>query len=191
MLHLLKLAGTGALSLLGILLFVAFYVAFNAGMGMVCEWAGTTPAPLRWAVSHIAMCGFPYMMTTRDTPKQQPGETVQHVMAALNWHNKAAEITNRTNAQGLDVHSVSNEDYAAVLDYNQKTLSEAELADIANMNQWLGGFGDHWRDEFILGEKAVIAGLKGNGSARAQAGVALMSKFGDWYEEHLDAIRSN
>jgi hypothetical protein len=155
-------------------------------MGMVCEWAGTTPAPLRWAISHAAMCGFPYM--TSSIPERQPErETTGHVYAALNWQNKAAEIMKRTSGQ----HTVSKEDYEMVLDYKEKALAEAELADLANMNQWLDSFGDHWRDEFIAGDRIVIAGLKGNDMTRAAAGVELMNEFGDWYEQHLNAIRGN
>jgi hypothetical protein len=121
------------------------------------------------------------------TPVQQAGrETAGHMAAALNWHNKAAEITSR---QGTEVTTVSREDYEMVRDYNEKALAEAKQADIASMNRFYPGLGDHFQDEFIRGEIAVAAGLRGRGTMSAAAdGIMLMNQFGDWYEANLSAI---
>jgi hypothetical protein len=185
--------GSAVLSILGIVVFAAFFFAFSAGMGMVCEWAGTTPVPIRWAVSYVANCGFPSFVTTRDTRRDQQHETAaSHASAAITWQNKAAEIVSRTFRQGLNAATVSSEDREKVLDYKEKSLAEAELTDTEELNRLYPGWGDHFRDEFVPGQQAVVAFLRGQASpATGLTGMNLTNQFADWYTENLNGIRGN
>src|ERR1700730_16261078 len=71
--------------------------------------------------------------------------SASHVIAAINFHNKAALIVNKP---GL---IISAADHMTMQDFNKQALAEAEQADITEMNRYYPGFGDHFRDEFIQG----------------------------------------
>jgi hypothetical protein len=109
-----------------------------------------------------------------------------HVIAAIDYHNKSAATLNNS---GTAISVILQSDWEVITNYNKKALAEAEQADIANMNRYYPGFGDHFRDEFIAGLKLIID--SDNSMQKMPAflrGQMLESNFGDWYTANHDAM---
>jgi hypothetical protein len=118
-------------------------------------------------------------------PSFQKNNTPSHVIAAIDYHNKAAAVGNKPGGLILP-----ESDWIVIIDYYKKALAEAEQAGIADMNKHYPGFGDHFRDEFIEGLRLIIS----NDGTLAKTpsllrGQLLESKFGDWYSANHDAMR--
>lgn len=122
--------------------------------------------------------------------------SASHELAAMMYHNKAVEIAKKYGGVGpagaTGKGNNSEADWRSIMDYNRKALEEAKAADIAEMNKWYPGYGDHFRDEFIGGLRQVIQNsatmspLTANGYLHGQL---LMNNFGDWYTANLEGIR--
>jgi hypothetical protein len=115
--------------------------------------------------------------------------TAAHVKAAIEYHNKAAEVL-KPGENSIQV--VPRSDREAIADYDAKALAEAEQADIAAMNRHHPGYGDHFRDEFIEGLRLIVENQRSGTAASAFSSVRgqmLVDKFGDWYVANVDAIR--
>ena len=72
--------------------------------------------------------------------------------------------------------------WQAIVDLNRKALTEAESADVDEMNKWYPGHGDHFRAEFTLGLNLVVKNSDEMTPITAIAylqGQVLMNKFGD------------
>ena len=116
--------------------------------------------------------------------------TASHVSAAIQYHNEAAAIANKSCGTGA-VCVLSPADWDTIYSYDKKALSEARQADISDMNRVYPGFGDHFKNEFIEGLTLIVE--DGNNSAEGPEfikGQFLEHHFGDWFEAHEDAIRS-
>jgi hypothetical protein len=110
--------------------------------------------------------------------------TGPHVNAAITYQNEAAAIFNK---QPGIIGIIPPEDARAIMDLNKKALTEAEQVDIAEMNQFCAGFGDHIRDDLIAGLELVTGS---DGVVSSVRGQMLLNDFGDWHNAHIDAIRA-
>jgi hypothetical protein len=122
------------------------------------------------------------------TPSEQ--NSAAHVSAAIDYHNKAAEIENNAAGGGV-VGTISQAEWSAIISYDKKALEEAQQADISDMNRDYPGFGDHFQNEFIQGLRLVIN--NGDDWSTAPAffkGQILIDRFGNWYEANWNAIRN-
>jgi hypothetical protein len=134
--------------------------------------AGCTSSPPKPASSHL-----------------EDEASVSHLNAAIEYHNKAADIGNKST--GI-VSVMSPADWNAIYNYDQKALGEAEQANISDMNKHYPGFGDHFGNEFVEGLRLIVR--SGPNSSDAPAfirGQFLVHQFGDWFEAHEDAIRNS
>lgn len=117
-------------------------------------------------------------------------DSASHVISAINYHNEAAAIANKSGGTGA-VGVISSADWKAIYSYDEKALREAQQADISDMNRYYPGFGDHFKNELIEGLKLIVE--DGNDSANAPGflkGQILVDRFGNWYEANENAIRS-
>jgi len=95
----------------------------------------------------------------------------------MKYHNQAAKIVNKG---GM---IMSAEDANQILELYKKALAEADQADIAEMNKYHPGFGDHFRDEFIAGLRLIVNSP--NATIQQMRGQALRDRFGEWYQGNL------
>jgi hypothetical protein len=105
------------------------------------------------------------------------GSSASHVKAAIEYHNEAARIGNKP---GLIMASA---DAKQRLELYRKALAEAEQANIADMNKYHPGFGDHFRDEFIAGLRLIVNNY--DSPVPQLQGQALEDRFGEWYQANL------
>lgn len=116
------------------------------------------------------------------------GSSTAHFIAAINYHNQAAQISNKLCETNVTC-TISPSDWDTIIGYDKKALVEAEQADIVDMNKHYPGFGDHFRDEFIHGLKMFIENDNWTTVGPFLAGQMLMDNFGDWYAKNFEAIR--
>ena len=110
-------------------------------------------------------------------PHHSSSYSASHVSAAMKYHNQAAKIVNKG---GM---IMSAEDANQILELYKKALAEADQADIAEMNKYHPGFGDHFRDEFIAGLRLIVNSP--NATIQQMRGQALRDRFGEWYQGNL------
>jgi hypothetical protein len=145
---------------------------------------------MRYAPLMLLGClGVGVFIAAQWSPLLPSKNSAAHVSAAINYHNEAAVIENKS-CVTVVVCPISAAEWSAIYDYDKSALGEAQHADIADMNKHYPGFGDHFRDEFIAGLKLIVE--NGNDSANGPAfirGQILVHRFGDWFVANEDAIR--
>lgn len=113
-----------------------------------------------------------------------PPSNVEYFSHSIEYHNQAARLINES---GSD--SVSAEVQTA-MDYNRRALEKAVLVNIDKLNEDYATFGDHYNNEFVAGLKMMISGYDEGNDADFLQGQVLVDRWGSWYEENFNKIRS-
>jgi hypothetical protein len=112
-------------------------------------------------------------------------DTVNHLAATIDYHNKAATISNKGPAWSAD----SKEDIEKIDAYNKMALEEARLIDFAALNKEYPSLGDHCQQELLRGLELMLEGNQKGDANMSLSGQVLLDRFGEWYHSHFDEIR--
>jgi hypothetical protein len=102
---------------------------------------------------------------------------------SLDFANQATLISNRL--MGL----MSLSDMEQMIRLRRKSIEAGMRVDIVELNDAYPGFGDNFREQFIMGSKLFLRGLENNNPTDALSGQILLGKWGDWYQIHAQYIR--
>ena len=115
--------------------------------------------------------------------------SASHVSAAIQYHNEAAVLENKSCGAGQPC-TLSQEEWNAIYSDDAKALAEARQADISEMNKHYPGFGDHFKNEFIAGLELIVDDDFPAKRPDVERGQMLVDRFGTWFVVNEDAIRS-
>jgi hypothetical protein len=114
-------------------------------------------------------------------------DTVNHLAATIDYHNKAATISNK----GPAWSAYSKEDLEKITAYNRMALKEARLIDFEALNKDYATLGDHCQQELLKGLELMAEGDQKGDTKISLSGQVLMDRFGEWYHNHFDEIRKS
>ena len=97
----------------------------------------------------------------------------------MNYTNQANQILN----QGDQVSIVDPGKIEIIIDLHKKAIEEATLVDINQLNDRLGNFGNHYRDEFIKGSELIVDGYEKRDNKIYMDGRLLLFRWGDFERE--------
>lgn len=126
-----------------------------------------------------------YVISGSLVPRSKSSGSVEHFSTSLDLANQATSISNKVD--GLE--HIPESDVYEIIRLHQKSLGESKFVNIDELNNRLSGFGDNYRDEFILGSKLFLNGLESGNAVQAIRGQILLRKFGYWYRKNISEIR--
>lgn len=97
---------------------------------------------------------WPYFLSSSTSTISE--SAASHLKKAIDYSNLATEINNR----GKPYQRMPQQDLDKVIEYYKKSIEEAKQADIASMNRYFPGFGDHFQQEFIKGTELFLQGYE-------------------------------
>lgn len=110
---------------------------------------------------------------------------LEHVNGALRLTNEASTIeVIATNPANTDLDLTG-----PVIDLYRQALTRARRADAARLNKYYEGFGEHWRNEYIAGLDASIAGHDSRDRAQFARGQQLLEDWEAWYGANRSRFR--
>jgi hypothetical protein len=112
-------------------------------------------------------------------------DTVNHLASTIDYHNKAAAISNK----GPAWSAYSKEDLEKMTAYNRMALKEARLIDFEALNKDYATLGDHCQQELLKGLELMVEGDQNGDGQMSLSGQVLMDRFGEWYHSHFVEIR--
>jgi len=114
--------------------------------------------------------------------KQRRSIAAQHFSQSLSYANDATAAFEKgiPDTRSLIV-SIDQKVIEEVMRLKRLALSEATMVSVAELNNLCPGFGDHYRDEFIQGLEAEVAGYERNERFTTMRGQFLLNSWGDWY----------
>jgi len=112
-------------------------------------------------------------------------ETGKHFIKSMEYNEQANKILNKSPA----FSTMSIEELEKIIDFRRKALHEAKQVNIDELNKIYNTWGDHYRDEFIMGIKLIIEGHEANEQQKSLKGQILHSIFEKWYEDNLYNIK--
>lgn len=69
-------------------------------------------------------------------------------------------------------------------------IEQARLIDYAYLNERYPEMGDHFEREFLGGMVRTHKGIQNRESMMTLSGLALIARFAEWYNAHVDSIRA-
>ncbi|MDZ4722365.1 MAG: hypothetical protein SGI97_00415 [candidate division Zixibacteria bacterium] len=111
---------------------------------------------------------------------------IEHFSKSIDFANKATKISN----SGGAYQQMGAEEIKGMVENYKQALSETKQVHIQKLNSDYQGFGDHYKNELIVGMEMFIDGSEKSDAQKFLQGQVLLSQWGDWYERNFDAIRN-
>lgn len=113
-------------------------------------------------------------------------DNIKHFNQSIDYANQATQVIN----VGNPFEEIAQEDIHVMINLNKKALEEAKLVDIDKLNRDYGGFGTHYRDEFIHGLELSIEGFENSDNQKIIESQILLDKWGSWYNQNIEEIKT-
>ena len=112
--------------------------------------------------------------------------SLEHFIKSIDYANEGTRLIN----QGEPFEQIDAEVIQEVVQYKKLSLNEAFQVDIKLLDKRLDSFGEHYKKEFIAGLELYIDGFDNNDKEKFLMGQVLDNKWGQWYAENIDRIKS-
>lgn len=113
------------------------------------------------------------------------GDASIHIKNAMDYVNEATVVRTK---RGDRYHALSKDELDRIHEFYAKALNEARQADIAAMNRYFPGFGDHFKTQFTKGLEMILKSRQTGEATKSIGGQMLMEQWDAWCNENLAAI---
>jgi hypothetical protein len=90
-------------------------------------------------------------------------------------------------AEGFIV-TIPPDDLKTIITAYKASLREANQVDADLLNQYVPDLGTMYRDKYIPGLSDELKGMENSDAMAAVRGQLALQQWGNWYNEHVDAI---
>lgn len=112
---------------------------------------------------------------------------LNHFSKSIDYINQSIKISNNFKA----FSTIDSEDLEKIIELKKLALLEAEKVNTEYLNSLYTYWGDHFKNEYIIGLKLIILGYENNAQESLFKGQTLLNKWGDWYSLNVEYIRNN